>query len=129
MHHLTDRQYEEILYSVVKDMDTTSLKKSVYEFVLLLARDHKLSHGNHIIKEFIKVAKQKEGMVELELTTARPLTASLKEMISDLFAKKVELTEKVDPTLIGGFVAKTHDMIMDASIKGRLNQFKQALTQ
>ena len=129
MHNFTDREYEEILFNVVKDMSNEDLKKSIYEFVLLLAHDHKLSHGNHIVSEFIKIAEQKEGIDELELTTARPLTASLKETICNLFSKNVELTEKVDPSLIGGFIARTSDMIVNASIKGRLSKFKEILTQ
>ena len=126
---LTDRQYEEILYDVMRDLNTAKLKSAVHEFVMLLANDHRLTHADHIISEFVRIAKKKDGVVELTLTSARPLESGVRQKITSVFGSTVELTERVDESLIGGFVAKTRDMIMDVSIKGRLNQLKLFLSK
>lgn len=126
---LTDRQYEEILYDVLRDLGGTKLKSAVHEFVMLLANDHKLTHADHIITEFVRIVKKKEGVVELTITSARPLEPATKKNITRVFGGTVELTEEVDESLIGGFIAKTRDMIMDVSIKGRLNQLKLFLSK
>jgi F-type H+-transporting ATPase subunit delta len=38
--------------------------------------------------------------------------------------KQVEITEKVDPSLIGGFVLNVGDQQIDASIKNKLKSLK-----
>lgn len=129
MHKLTDRQYEEILYDVLRDLEGTKLKSAVHEFVMLLANDHKLTHADHIISEFVRIAKKKQGVVELTITSARTLSEQVKKTITRIFGDNVELTEQVDPSLIGGFVARTTDMIMDVSVKGRLKKLQLFLSK
>ncbi len=129
MHKLTDRQYEEILYDVLRDLEGAKLKSAVHEFVMLLANDHKLTHADHIISEFVRIAKKKQGVVELTITSARALSDQVKKTITRIFGDNVELTEQVDPSLIGGFVARTTDMIMDVSIKGRLKKLQLFLSK
>ena len=43
--------------------------------------------------------------------------------------KEVELIEKIDPALIGGFILNVGDRQIDASIKSRLNALKVNFSQ
>ena len=58
------------------------------------------------------------------------LRTSFKEIVKEVSGKnKVNLIEKIDPNLIGGFVLKIGDKQLDESIKSKLQQLHLDLTQ
>jgi F-type H+-transporting ATPase subunit delta len=52
---------------------------------------------------------------------------SLKKSLEARLEKQVEMTVEIEPSIIGGLVIRVGDIIIDASIKGQLNQFKEEL--
>jgi len=63
----------------------------------------------------------------VDVTSARKLTdavrAELKRtLLAATNARRVELAEHVDPTLLGGLVARTPDAELDASVRTKLKQ-------
>jgi F-type H+-transporting ATPase subunit delta len=74
-----------------------------------------------ISNAFIEAYKEKKEIHTLKLTTATPVTDSVKNAIVEQVKKTagfkhVELEEKVDAGLIGGFVLQVGDKLVDASI-------------
>ena len=68
------------------------------------------------------------------VTTAVPLDKQLREEIEQIVkklshTKQVEITEKVDPEMIGGFVLNVGDRQVDASIKNKLKALKVKFSQ
>lgn len=86
-----------------------------------------------VSKTFIDIYKHKKGIVPVTLTTAHPLDAKTKEIIlskiDHLVKGDIELTEKVDESLIGGFVVHMQDKRIDASVASQFKELKQRLTQ
>ncbi len=82
---------------------------------------------------FFKKTLEYQGITEPILITAVPVKAEIKKQISDFIGKKfntkVRLKESIDPEIIGGFVLKVNDYLIDASIKTRLKKIKQNLAQ
>lgn len=82
-----------------------------------------------IATEFHHAYNVHKGVGEATVTTAVPLDKELRNEI-EAIAKKVsnkvqlELHEKVDPEMIGGFVLKVGDQQVDASLKNKLNALK-----
>jgi F-type H+-transporting ATPase subunit delta len=64
----------------------------------------------------------------LEVTTAKPLSEENKKKIIKVFGSKAELTETTDPSIIGGVIIKTEDIILDGSLKKQLQLLKTQLT-
>src|SRR5688572_29385010 len=67
------------------------------------------------------------GTLFVDVTSARPLTdavrSDLKHMLQEATAaKRITLTEHVDPALIGGVVARTPSAELDLSVRTRLRQ-------
>jgi len=67
------------------------------------------------------------GQLLVTAVSARPLSESirteLKQMIKQATqAKRVELTESVDPDLLGGLIARTPDAEADLSVRTKLKQ-------
>ena len=115
------------LYESTKDLKGPELGKALHNFVALLAKENYLGQAEKIIAAFIAYAKKQECIEEIEISTARKIEAKLLHAIRDAFGEKVESTETVDSTLIGGLVIKTKDTIFDASLKKQLTKLKEKL--
>jgi F-type H+-transporting ATPase subunit delta len=84
-----------------------------------------------IADEFIKLYDEAKGIVKAQVVSAVPLTADLHQefvkIVADATGKTVELEEKVDEKLIGGYLLRVGDRQIDASIRKRLNDLKLKL--
>ena len=63
--------------------------------------------------------------IELDPKTVR----SIGDRISERTGQTVELSSTVDPDLIGGIVLRVGNVILDASIRNRLNQLRKTVAQ
>ncbi len=81
-----------------------------------------------IFEIFEEKRSDAEGVIEIQVISAYPITetqkSSLTEAISRKLGKKVEVKSAVDESLIGGAVIRAGDSVIDASIKGRLQDLK-----
>jgi len=70
---------------------------------------------------------EQSGQLFVRVDSARPLgdnvRASLKELLqAQTGAKRVTLAERVDPTLLGGLIARTPSAQIDVSVRAKLKQ-------
>lgn len=82
-----------------------------------------------IAKEFHNAYNVYKNIGKASITSAVPLDEKLRKEILQITQKlserkEVELTEKVDPSLIGGFVLNVGDKQIDASIKNKIRSLK-----
>lgn len=82
-----------------------------------------------IAKEFHTAYNLYKGIGKAFITTAVPLDEQLRSEFENIVKRlsekeKVELTEKVDAEMIGGFVLNVGDRQLDASIKNKLKALK-----
>jgi F-type H+-transporting ATPase subunit delta len=90
-------------------------------FTKLLVAKGREAALSEIITSFIQQYKAKKGIYIVKLTTATPVSEELKNSIINQVKKtsvmqNIELEEKVDPSIIGGFVLQAGDKLIDASI-------------
>lgn len=75
---------------------------------------------------------QAEGTLEAQVTSARPLTAAEKETIAGALARqlgrRIELGCDVDERLLGGAVVRAGDLVIDGSVRGKLDQLAWRLS-
>lgn len=122
------KEYAVALYEVTKELEGKTLHQALKAFVELLARENKLKKAAAIMDAFTAYARKQEGIATLEVVTAQALSEKNKEKIKKIFGNKAEITEVVDPNLIGGVVIKTEDIILDGSLKKQLQLLKTQLT-
>jgi F-type H+-transporting ATPase subunit delta len=87
-----------------------------------------------IAREFHNAYNEYKGICKATITTAIPLDPKLRMefegMVKKLSDKKqVELIEKIDLTMIGGFVLNVGDRQIDASLKNKLKALKVQFSQ
>lgn len=90
-------------------------------FNRLLITKGRESNLPEISNAFITAYKEKKDIQTIKLTTAAPVSDSVRNAIIEQIKKSVgfqnvELEETVDPDIIGGFVLQAGDKLVDASI-------------
>jgi F-type H+-transporting ATPase subunit delta len=87
-----------------------------------------------IATEFLADYKRLQGITEVKLTTAAPLSTAAVDAIkaklmgASSTAKNVEISTAVNPNLIGGFVVEFGDKLYDASVAAKLADLKKEFT-
>lgn len=107
------------------------LDDSGVNLVKLLVEYDRLSLLPEIAAIFEDLKAQEEGTLEAEVTAAVALnSAQLQKIVDQLqakFGKKVEASVKVDPEIIGGIKIVVGDTVIDASVRGQLQQLAYTL--
>jgi F-type H+-transporting ATPase subunit delta len=86
-----------------------------------------------IFRNLEDLYRQDEGIKTAVLTSSQPLNDSIVDQIKQILEKefnaKVELSQKLDEKLIGGFILRVGDQQYDASISTQLKKIKEQLLQ
>ena len=120
----------EILRKIFKGK-VNALTISIFEIITRKNREPILAS---IAKEFHNAYNEHKGIGVATVTTATPLDAKLRGEIEKLVRKysdkkEIELVEKVDKEMIGGFILNVGDKQVDASIKNKLKALKVKFSQ
>jgi ATP synthase F1 delta subunit len=103
----------------------------VRNFLMLLVEKGRAGEIEEIARDFERIVAQAEGVLDVELTTAVPLSeeeaGEVIAQIEKASGRPVVATHRVDPDLIGGIVLQAGSFRLDASVRGRLNRLRQDL--
>jgi len=126
--HVTPAQLAELVNGVAG----SSLDESGRNFVTLLAQNRRLGFLPEIAALFAQMKAEVENAVDVEVISATALTSDQESRYAAALQKKlgrsVRLRTKVDQGLLGGAVLKAGDLVIDGSIKGRLERLATELT-
>ena len=104
----------------------------VSKLIALLADRDRLVLVPDLLKAYSDRLLDYRGVVRAEVTTATPLDAARTEAIQKgltaLTGRTVLLSTKLDPSIIGGLVARIGSTVYDASITRQLQKMKERLT-
>lgn len=103
-----------------------------YDFVFLLLRTNALSSLSDILRNY-QLTRVDTGILEIEVKTSVPLTNEEKELLIKTFSRKlkkpVHIKNIIDPEIIGGMVIKTGDLMIDASLRAKIQGLLKKLKQ
>jgi F-type H+-transporting ATPase subunit delta len=98
-------------------------------FLEALIERHRMPVVFRIRAEFEELYDAEKKLLPVQITSAVALdektVQSIGDRISERTGQKVELSSSVDPNLIGGIVLRVGNVILDASIRNRLNQLRR----
>lgn len=108
----------------------SNFQKLTIDFLRLVIKQGREEHFPAICRRLEYLYKEKFGIKSLELISAieldRASISKLEAIVkSALQASTLELTTKVDPDIIGGFVLNMDDLKYDASVKAQLAQLSK----
>ena len=111
--------------------DKLAIGNTAKHTVLLLGDRRRLRLLPEIASMLREMTDAQKGLVRAEVTTAvalgQPFYDRLKTTLEQLTQRKIVLDKKHDPALIGGVVLRIGDLVLDSSLKTRLDGLKQAL--
>ena len=120
----TDKKQE--ILTAIFGKNTTELTK---QFLLLISSRNREALIGDIANAFVRQYKVIKKIIVTEITSAVKLDAVQKQKILQLLntedSSSVEVIEKINPDIIGGFIVRVDDKQIDASISRKLDDLRQ----
>jgi len=105
----------------------------VRNFLMLLTEKGRAGEIEEIARDFERIVAQEKGILDVELTTAVPLSedeaGEVIAQIEKASGRPVVAARRVDPDLIGGIVLQAGSLRLDASVRGRLDRLRNDLVR
>jgi F-type H+-transporting ATPase subunit delta len=121
----------EQLAELIIDVGGDALSDTGRNFVRVLAENRRLFYLAEIGRIFEEERAGSEGRSRVEVTSAFELDDDQRQRIADTMSKRlgteVDLRVRVDGSLIGGVVVRAGDLVIDASLRGRMNALANSL--
>src|SRR5690606_24901448 len=113
----------------IRDFHVTGVQTCALPiFFNIITRKNREAILDAIADQFIKPYDEYRGIQKATVISSAPLTEEARQhfikILSETTGKKIELTEKVDENLIGGYILTVGDKQIDASLKSQLNTLK-----
>jgi F-type H+-transporting ATPase subunit delta len=111
----------------------SKIQKATSEFLEFIIEKNREDILTEIMSEFLILKDQKEGIVRTKITSSVELTDSIKKEIVTKLEKRINNRVKpeysVDQNLIGGFIVKIQDTVLDASVKHQLDLLRKKFSE
>ncbi|GAB3998035.1 F0F1 ATP synthase subunit delta [Spirosoma daeguense] len=115
--------------AIIKAVFASHVDPVTMAFFQIIGKKNREGIMDAIADEFINQYDRKKGVERATVITTVPLTDALRTKFKDMVAKTtggklVELDEKIDTRLIGGYVLRVGDQQVDGSIRSQLNDLR-----
>lgn len=109
----------------------SELDPKLQNFVRLLASNKRLALLPEITELFEALKAESERTVDVDVTSAFALDASSEQALvaalKERLQRAVKLSTHVDQSLIGGLIVRTGDLVIDGSVRGKLNKLSETM--
>ncbi|NNM95844.1 MAG: ATP synthase F1 subunit delta [Bacteroidia bacterium] len=124
----TDKKIK-IFREIFKDQ----ISQITEEFIILVTKNRREAMLETIAEDFIEQYKVKMNIITATVTSAvkldTQLLAQMKEVLNKSYHATIEIVEKIDQRLIGGFILRIGDKEADLSVQRQLNQLRKNFNQ
>ncbi len=105
---------------------------SLDKFLLLCVRNNRAEYLQKISLAYVDLYREAHEIAHVVITTAVPMPEAEIKAITDIVKKRLgamtlEIEEKINPELIGGFTVEINGLVLDASVKRELNELRLQL--
>ena len=124
----------EILNQVIKNIsDNFNLEVLFKNFLSFLISKRRFFYVQQILKNFNEICSEKRGELKAELKSAKNLTqdeiSKITQELSNNFKSEIKLNYIHDQSLIGGLVVQIGSIMIDTSIKKKLQQLESRMIE
>lgn len=117
--------------AVLKAIFEGKVDKMTIAIFDVIAKKHREAYLLSIADSYQHLYNERRGIISAEVTTTFPLNENLrkefKTIVASISGKTVELSEKVDKDIIGGFVLRVGDRQLDDSVNSKLKGLRRQL--
>lgn len=99
--------------------------------IKVMAENGRLRVLPEVLQQFIELRASLEAVAEVEVTSATPLSeeqqAKIAAAMEKRLSRKVKLNCKIDKSVLAGVVIRAGDMVIDGSVRSRLERLADVL--
>jgi len=118
--------------TVLKNVFAERMEPFLLNFLMLITEKNRIGLVSDMCEAYKEMYYLENGIAEVCAVTAQPmseaLTEKLRQKMCKVTGKKVVLKTAVDPTLLGGIVVKVDNKQFDTSLRTRLSEMAQQLS-
>ena len=115
------------------DKAISGADETVVNFLKLLIEKHRMPVVFRVRAEFEQLWEEENKLLPVIVTSAVELPKSTVKQIGDRIAeqtdRKVDLSSRVDPEILGGIIVRVGNSVLDASIRNRLENFRKQVAR
>ncbi len=129
LHHpsVTQAQKAQLFLEVCEKF----MSESHQNFLLILAANHRLTLLVEIAKLYRVYYAEHQRTLEVDIISAMPLSdvqqTTLTQALTRKMNKTVNTAFSTDKSLLGGVLVRSGDIVIDGSVRGKLNRLKSTL--
>jgi F-type H+-transporting ATPase subunit delta len=126
--YFSSEEKKEGVEKVISDAD-----ERLVNFLQLLAERHRMPVLPRIRRVFDDLWAEEKKLLPVSVTAAveldDELVKGIGQRIEEQTGRKVELSSNVDPDVLGGLIVRVGNMVLDASVRNRLEQIRKQVTK
>ena len=123
-------ELQDVINKIAENYKLNSL---MLKFLGFLISKRRFFYVRTILQDFIDTCSKKRGEVKAELISSKELSGEqvnkIKDELSQNFDAKIKLDYKYDKSLIGGLVIQVGSIMVDTSIKNKLQQIENTMIE
>ncbi len=125
------KTYAVALYEALRGTNEKELENIIKNFVAMLGKRGIIGRADRIISDFIDYYNEREGIVNVEITSARELEddicGKIVKHLEKSLGEKIEISKKIDAGILGGIILRMKDMVVDGSFRGQLAEMEKEM--
>jgi F-type H+-transporting ATPase subunit delta len=126
--YFSSEEKKEGVSRIVSDADERTIN-----FLELLAERHRMPALFRIRRNFDSMWAEENKLLPVTVTAAveldEELVKSIGERIAEQTGREVDLSSKVDPDVLGGLQVRVGNMVLDATVRNRLEQLRKQVAR
>ena len=126
--YFSSQEKKDGIAKLVQDADENFVR-----FLELLAERHRMPAIFRVRAELDRLWRRENKLLPVSVTSAVELDSQLVEgigkQIEEQTGERVELTSRVDPDVLGGLVLQVGNMVLDASVRNRLERLRKQVAK
>ncbi len=126
--YFSSQEKKDGIATLIEDADENFVR-----FLELLAERHRLPAIFRIRRQFDAMWRRENRLLPVSVTSAVDLDSELVEgigkRIEEQTGQRVELSSRVDPDVLGGLVLQVGNMVLDASVRNRLERLRKQVAK
>ena len=125
---------EEQINAINALLNKAGIAGTAANFLKLVAQKRRLFALEDMIRDYRKLNDGEKGLAQAEVTVAEPLkdahVLALKDALASVAGTSdVNVTIKVDPSIIGGMIVQLGSRMIDSSLKTKLNMIRTRMKE
>ena len=126
--YFSSQEKKDGITRIVSDAD-----ERLVNFLELLAERHRMPALFRIRRSYDSMWAEENKLLPVTVTSAveldEELVKSIGERIEEQTGRRVELSSKVDPDVLGGLQVRVGNMVLDATVRNRLEQLRKQVAR